>query len=198
MLQQQSMPIRKVNSKTIIDFLHNFYNPQANRFGAGSICEEPQDYGTCEDNVLTYYYNTHTASCEGFYYSGCGGNGNRFTSLEQCERQCGEYRGVGKLLGRGGGTWYNADLIISLPQDVCHQPLETGPCDQWQTRYHYDVHTRRCTPFTYGGCEGNGNRFASQHECESLCIVHEEPDKQDNKGKQPFWQALVLFLSFQK
>jgi hypothetical protein len=66
--------------------------------------------------------------------------------------------------------------------DVCHQPLETGPCDQWTTRYHYESHSRRCEPFTYGGCEGNGNRFISQTECESTCSVQEQPEQVDIKG----------------
>lgn len=67
------------------------------RFGVDSVCQEPRDYGNCTDNVLAYYFNTERNVCEAFYFSGCGGNGNRFTSAEQCERQCGEYQGVGEF-----------------------------------------------------------------------------------------------------
>ena len=29
-------------------------------------------------------------------------------------------------------------------------------------------------PFTYGGCLGNGNRFVSKADCESLCLPEPE------------------------
>lgn len=124
------------------------------------ICEAGRDHGDGDQSELKYFYNTETTTCEGFTYTGSGGNGNRFETQEQCERQCGEYRGI----------------------DVCSQAKESGPCDQWQTRYYYDSSTRRCTPFSYSGCEGTGNRFVSSEECESICITHEELTP-DNKGK---------------
>ncbi|KAJ6638506.1 Papilin, partial [Pseudolycoriella hygida] len=125
-----------------------------------SICDAPMEYGDCSDNVLSYFYRPDTSTCEAFYYSGCGGNGNRFETEEQCQRQCGSYRGV----------------------DVCHERVDAGPCDQWQTRYFYNQRERRCEAFMYGGCEGNGNRFNSLSECQSICISHEEPANNDNKA----------------
>lgn len=109
---------------------------------------------------MNYYFNKDAGDCEAFYYSGCDGNGNRFSSKEQCNRQCGEYRGV----------------------DVCNQPSDAGPCEEFATRFSYDAETRSCSSFYYGGCEGNGNRFVTQFECESVCISHEEPTSSDNKG----------------
>lgn len=32
----------------------------------------------------------------------------------------------------------------------------------------------RCGQFAYGGCEGNGNRFSSEEECEYVCVTHQE------------------------
>lgn len=115
---------------------------------------------------MNYFFDKKRGDCEAFYYSGCGGNGNRFSSKEQCNRQCGEYRGV----------------------DVCNQPIEAGPCEQFTTRFSYDPETRSCSSFYYGGCEGNGNRFVTQFECESVCISHEEPTSSDNKGN------LIMFI----
>lgn len=66
--------------------------------------------------------------------------------------------------------------------DVCHEHVDPGPCDQWQTNFYYNQTTRKCAAFTYGGCQGTGNRFSTQSECESLCISHEEPIALDNKG----------------
>lgn len=67
--------------------------------------------------------------------------------------------------------------------DVCHERVDPGPCDLWTNRYYYNQDARRCEAFTYGGCGGNGNRFISESECQSICITHEEPASNDNKGK---------------
>ncbi|XP_058455705.1 papilin isoform X3 [Malaya genurostris] len=115
---------------------------------APSVCDEPYDYGTGNEPTIVYIYNKERASCEQNYYSGEGGNGNRFSSQEQCERQCGEYRGV----------------------DVCSEAKDAGPCDQSEPKFFYDSLTKSCQPFNYSGCEGNGNRFATSEECEVTCI----------------------------
>lgn len=60
-----------------------------------AICYEPADYGTCSESYSAYFFNASAGSCGVFTYSGCGGNGNRFNSEEQCERQCGSFRGQG-------------------------------------------------------------------------------------------------------
>ncbi|VDO08493.1 unnamed protein product [Rodentolepis nana] len=36
-------------------------------------------------------------------------------------------------------------------------------------RYAYNPSTRRCEIFTYGGCQGNGNNFETEEECERRC-----------------------------
>lgn len=123
------------------------------------ICDAPRDHGNGDRRELKYFYNRETTTCEGFTYTGAGGNGNRFESQEQCERQCGEYRG----------------------EDICSQAVSIGPCDQWQEKYYYDAATRSCNAFNYGGCEGTGNRFASMEECQGVCITHEEPAP-DSRG----------------
>lgn len=97
--------------------------------------------------------------------SGCGGNENRFISLEQCERRCGEYKEV----------------------DVCRERQSAGSCDGSEVKYYYDVRDRNCKEFTYSGCDGNGNRFASKHECESVCISQTEPTNVEGRGKQIFF-----------
>lgn len=128
-----------------------------------SICDAPRDHGDGATRELRFFYNRESGSCEAFTYTGAGGNGNRFETKEQCDRQCGEYRG----------------------EDVCSQPMEVGPCDQWQTLFYYDVATRQCAPFSYGGCEGSGNRFASEQECQSICVSREEPPS-DSRGQRVF------------
>ncbi|XP_054726012.1 papilin isoform X2 [Anastrepha obliqua] len=120
---------------------------------AYSVCDLPVERGDCENSTAAWFYDVETMACTAFSYSGCGGNGNRFESKEQCDRQCGEFKGV----------------------DVCNEPVETGPCRQWQTRFYYNKAARTCDPFTYGGCEGTANRFSERAECESVCILGQEP-----------------------
>lgn len=136
-----------------------------------SICDAPRDHGDGETRELRFFYNRESGSCEAFTYTGAGGNGNRFETKEQCDRQCGEYRG----------------------EDVCSQSMDVGPCDQWQTLFYYDAATKKCQPFSYGGCQGTGNRFASEQECQSICVSREEPPS-DSRGQIKFQLSLLLPL----
>lgn len=61
-----------------------------------SICYAPPDPGNCTDSIPSYYYDPAAQRCSAFVYTGCGGNANRYYSIEQCERQCGQFRGQGK------------------------------------------------------------------------------------------------------
>uniref|UniRef100_A0A1B0C4R9 Papilin n=1 Tax=Glossina palpalis gambiensis TaxID=67801 RepID=A0A1B0C4R9_9MUSC len=118
-----------------------------------SVCDLPLEAGECDNQTTAWYYDSESMTCVAFTYTGCGGNGNRFQTREQCERQCGDFKGV----------------------DVCNEDVMTGPCRQWQTRYYFNKITRTCEPFTYGGCQGTGNRFEDRAECESVCIMGQEP-----------------------
>ncbi|KAG7260356.1 hypothetical protein CRUP_024758 [Coryphaenoides rupestris] len=53
--------------------------------------------------------------------------------------------------------------------DVCSQPRDDGPCDNWIMGFYYDSGMGKCTDFWYGGCEGNGNNFASPEACQRQC-----------------------------
>merc|ERR1719259_1078911 len=35
--------------------------------------------------------------------------------------------------------------------------------------WFYDITTRSCKQFAYGGCLGNGNRFQTKEACEDMC-----------------------------
>jgi hypothetical protein len=51
----------------------------------------------------------------------------------------------------------------------CSLPPDSGPCEAYMPRYHFDSESGRCTLFIYGGCEGNDNRFESALECATAC-----------------------------
>ena len=61
-----------------------------------AMCSEPQDRGTCSDYSVKWFYNSTESRCTRFWYGGCGGNGNRFDSEEQCKMGCVDVTGPGE------------------------------------------------------------------------------------------------------
>ncbi|XP_066977995.1 papilin isoform X16 [Macrobrachium rosenbergii] len=119
--------------------------------GLLDICKLPVETGNCRASIPSWYYDEEKQRCIGFSYGGCGGNANRFQSVELCERQCGRYR----------------------DQDICKLPKSPGPCSESYRKWYHDPYERRCKSFLYSGCEGNGNRFSTEQECETECIYHD-------------------------
>ncbi|CAN8026940.1 unnamed protein product, partial [Ixodes persulcatus] len=54
-------------------------------------------------------------------------------------------------------------------EDVCHLPVEKGPCRGMFPRWFFNSTTGDCERFVYGGCQGNANNFESQQECRLSC-----------------------------
>ena len=79
-------------------------------------------------------------------------------------------------------------LIIIAGDDVrpiraarCNQPKEVGECKAIMPRFYYDQREGRCKLFTYGGCNGNDNRFLTPWACLDYCgggnpVYAEEPE----------------------
>ncbi|XP_061384586.1 papilin isoform X3 [Danaus plexippus] len=109
------------------------------------FCYLEIDSGPCTQPQTRYAFDASRGTCVQFQYGGCGGNRNHFPSLEYCQYYCG------------------------VSQDVCQLPFAEGPCDQSIMQWFYDAASDSCSQFTYGGCEGNGNRFNTLEECESRC-----------------------------
>jgi len=57
-------------------------------FTLTDVCNVPYVTGPCRGYFQKWYYNPSHGGCQEFVYGGCGGNGNRFSSLEECERIC--------------------------------------------------------------------------------------------------------------
>ncbi|KAL0626418.1 Tissue factor pathway inhibitor, partial [Plecturocebus cupreus] len=86
------------------------------------------------------------------------------------------------LGGRGGRIMRSSDRYHPGQHDTELPPLkfrhtfcafkaDDGPCKAWMKRYFFNVFTRQCEEFIYGGCEGNQNRFDSLEECEEMCAT---------------------------
>lgn len=57
-------------------------------FTLTDVCNVPYETGPCRGYFQKWYYNPSLRGCQEFVYGGCRGNGNRFSSLEECERIC--------------------------------------------------------------------------------------------------------------
>uniref|UniRef100_A0A3P8U050 BPTI/Kunitz inhibitor domain-containing protein n=1 Tax=Amphiprion percula TaxID=161767 RepID=A0A3P8U050_AMPPE len=47
---------------------------------------------TKRNYVLMWFYDSKRGVCFRFWYGGCGGNKNRFTTQKECENLCGKSR----------------------------------------------------------------------------------------------------------
>lgn len=52
---------------------------------------------------------------------------------------------------------------------VCYLQHEIGLCRAAVPSFYYDLNENKCKEFTYGGCDGNGNRFGTKKDCETRC-----------------------------
>ena len=46
---------------------------------------------------------------------------------------------------------------------------DKGPCNMNIQRWYYDDGSNSCKKFTFGGCNGNRNKFQSKQLCEQHC-----------------------------
>ncbi|XP_056236931.1 collagen alpha-6(VI) chain-like isoform X1 [Seriola aureovittata] len=52
----------------------------------------------------------------------------------------------------------------------CQLDADAGlQCEDYVQAWFYDKNIAACTPFWYGGCGGNANRFNTEHECFQTC-----------------------------
>ena len=67
------------------------------------------------------------------------------------------------------GDFY--DFSLGFFSDICELEMRTGPCRASIRRFYFDVDAQSCQAFTYGGCRGNKNNFATLQACQHRCQV---------------------------
>ena len=70
------------------------------------VCTLDADVGDCKAAIPRYFHNQQSGRCERFSYGGCGGNENRFVTLEECQEAC--------------GVESPCNLIDCAPGAICH------------------------------------------------------------------------------
>ncbi|CAM1332662.1 Uncharacterised protein g10930 [Pycnogonum litorale] len=58
----------------------------------------------------------------------------------------------------------------------CSSAPEVGPCDAHMPMFYFDPETEQCKDFTYGGCQGNENRYETVEACEATCKIPKDEE----------------------
>uniref|UniRef100_A0A674AW12 BPTI/Kunitz inhibitor domain-containing protein n=1 Tax=Salmo trutta TaxID=8032 RepID=A0A674AW12_SALTR len=59
---------------------------------------------------------------------------------------------------------------LVLLSDHCKLDVDSGAkCGDYGQRWHFNKTLGACSPFWYGGCDANANRFSTENECFETC-----------------------------
>lgn len=152
--------------------------------GQGCNCES-SSYGCCPDMVTAARGpNYFGCPCEMMTFGCCPGSnipakGPDFAGCTCADTPFGCCSdGVTVAYGpKFEGCPSGPSLDNKLASEGCNLPMEVGSCRNFTVKWFFDVNYGGCTPFWYGGCEGNGNRFPSQELCERACVKPEGPGR---------------------
>ncbi|NXP34216.1 TFPI1 inhibitor, partial [Leiothrix lutea] len=59
---------------------------------------------------------------------------------------------------------------LKLVHSFCAMKADDGPCKAIYIRYFFNIKSRKCEVFEYGGCHGNENNFLTLEECQEKCV----------------------------
>ncbi|CAJ0593741.1 unnamed protein product [Cylicocyclus nassatus] len=168
------------------------------------VCKLPREQGNCGTYSNRWWFNAKTGNCEEFIYSGCQGNSNNFETYKECQDYCRDARSEpqciqgtaltdsnGNFIICGGSTaasttcpanhycYYDGTTYGCCPTQAytCSLSYKSGAsCGPAVTRWYYDSTTRTCQTYSFNGCDGNSNNFATQQDCKDYCRVESCPD----------------------
>ncbi|GMT09958.1 hypothetical protein PFISCL1PPCAC_1255, partial [Pristionchus fissidentatus] len=110
---------------------------------------------------IRWFWDPADETCKEFHYGGCMGTRNRFTTKQECMKQC-RYK------------LHNPAVI----PDLCLLEPDQGKCPderkgQWW--YYFDANDGDCKKLFFHGCGGNDNKFYSLHLCNKVCAERLSP-----------------------
>uniref|UniRef100_A0A0N4ZN52 BPTI/Kunitz inhibitor domain-containing protein n=1 Tax=Parastrongyloides trichosuri TaxID=131310 RepID=A0A0N4ZN52_PARTI len=161
----------------------------------GILCSQPKNYGyKCGKFKphIAYYFDINFLKCLKFEFRGCGGNQNRFGTLDECNSGCGGLTSCRKglpLMDFAGNIKHCDNINVKCPygyecvglgsqsvcckekENICSLGVEPGkPCNMLpETRFFFDSSANICRSFIYLGCGNNENNFYSKGECMKYC-----------------------------
>ena len=91
-------------------------------------------------------------------------------------------------------SWSTYWLLSSI-QGVCYLKKDSGPCDQKIEKWFFNGRSNKCEKFTYGGCKGNLNRFATAEKCRLTCKRNADKGKWLSSKKNQHTKSSVGFVS---
>lgn len=155
------------------------YIAAESEFELPDICSETfAKAGSCGARYTRFSYNSATEQCESFVYGGCGGNENKFISLEGCRAHCHDSAwrvadddddDTDMLHDAVESDEEEEEVEVVDPTAVCLEPKVRGGCDGFHRKYFYNLERERCDVFIYSGCDANANHFHSRFSCEAVC-----------------------------
>ncbi|XP_072930609.1 thrombin inhibitor hemalin-like [Epargyreus clarus] len=157
------------NTITNSSFMASYNNTMKETLRTGRLTEnspeifckfQPNGFDCDESGIFTprFYYDVKMESCKTFYFGQCRFDQNKFDRLLDCHDTC---------LDSG-----KQDIPGTFPANVyCKFQPEFGKCNDYFPMWYYDVSSRECRGFSYSGCGGNLNRFATHLLCVKLCNI---------------------------
>uniref|UniRef100_A0A914I531 BPTI/Kunitz inhibitor domain-containing protein n=1 Tax=Globodera rostochiensis TaxID=31243 RepID=A0A914I531_GLORO len=85
--------------------------------------------------------------------------------------------------------------LAELDEIACGESRDKGNNECGESggrRFYYDANTKRCQPFAYGGCAGNGNRFDSMAQCRQKCANFEPVQGNAGGGEEGHHMVLPV------
>ncbi|KAK6180656.1 hypothetical protein SNE40_008665 [Patella caerulea] len=76
--------------------------------------------------------------------------------------------------------------------ESCSEPLVIGGCTYNYEHFFFNSTSGKCEKFIYTGCDGNNNRFATEKQCEQVCVpskklCHLDKETGPCRAAKPRW-----------
>jgi len=141
-------------------------------------CQREPDAGPCKAIKPRFFFDPESRTCLKFQYGGCAGNGNNFLTEDECRDKC----------VYGAAAEERSQAQFESREEICKMEAESGRCRGAFPKWYHDAESGQCEEFTWGGCGGNENQFATAAKCKEFCgevsesILRTREQQQDDRS----------------